>query len=213
MDEKDLEKLKKDYKNGLTYKQIQDKYKITPNQLRWCIQKNNWKRKSNRSKTHIGNKNAKGNKGGSAPKDNKNAVTTGEYENLLNSVLDEEEQKLMKSDFLETRAAIKYELKLAYIRKKRMLKRIEELKNKNRELVITKMTKGTENTSTEAQNTLLLISKIEDGLTRVQESIRRLLDLLDKIEAREGKYSDSGKSLADEIQAAYNERVGGNNAK
>lgn len=162
MDEKDIEKLKKDYSKGLTYKQIQDKYKVTPNQLRWLIQKNNWKRKSNRSKAQKGNKNAKGNKGGSAPKGNKNSLKTGEYERIFDDVLDEDERELMKNDFLETKAAIQHELKLISIRERRMLERINKYKKLNRDLTIVKMTKDSDETKTEAQNTIMLINKIED---------------------------------------------------
>ena len=31
---------------GSTYKELQNKYNITPNELKWNIQKNKWKRKS-----------------------------------------------------------------------------------------------------------------------------------------------------------------------
>lgn len=213
IDEKNIDRLKKDYKKGFTYKVLIEKYKITHNELISIIRKNKWKRKSNKHITHKGNKNAVGNKGGAAPKGNKNAVTTGAYENIFDTVLDEDEKILMESDFLDTRMAIKHELKLTSIREKRMLERIRDLKNKKRDLTITKMTKNSENTSTEAQNTLLLIQKTEEALTKVQESKRRLLDLQYKIESKEGKYSNRGKSLADEIQEAYNKRVGDNNAK
>lgn len=77
MTDEKIEEIKTDYMNGLTYKQIQDKHSIEPNQLKWIIQKNKWKRKSNRRKAQKGNKNAKGNKGGpGAEQGNKNAVTT-----------------------------------------------------------------------------------------------------------------------------------------
>lgn len=206
-----IPKIEKDYKEGATYKQLAKKYRTTYNEIAYLVKKEKWQRKSNRSKALAGNKNAVGNSGGSAPEGNKNAVTTGEFENIFDSVLDEEEQALMNNSFLETRTAIQHELKLISIREKRMLNRIKELKDKNRDLIVTKMKKDSEDTSTEAQNTLFLINKIEEGLTRVQESKRRMLDLLYKIESKEGKYSDKGKSLADEIQAAYNERIGDTN--
>lgn len=204
-----IPKIEKDYKEGVTYKQLAEKYKATYNEIAYLVKKEKWQRENNRSKALKGNKNAVGNSGGSAPKGNKNAVITGEFENIFNSVLDDDEQILMKSQFTDTRMAIQHELKLISIREKRMLDRIKELKEKNRDLIVTKMKKNSEDTSTEAQNTLFLINKIEEGLTRVQESKRRMLDLLYKIESKEGKYSDKGKSLADEIQAAYNERIVG----
>lgn len=59
-----MNKIKKDYMSGLKYKDIQEKYNITNNQLIYLIQKNKWKRKNNRSEALKNNKNAKGNKGG-----------------------------------------------------------------------------------------------------------------------------------------------------
>lgn len=50
MTDEQLEKIKKDYMAGSTYKELQNKYNITPNELKWNIQKNKWKRKSNRGK-------------------------------------------------------------------------------------------------------------------------------------------------------------------
>lgn len=62
---------------GMKYKDIQEKHNITKSQLVYLIQKNKWKRESNRSKVQRGNQNAKGNKGGNGPgKRNQNALTT-----------------------------------------------------------------------------------------------------------------------------------------
>lgn len=181
------ENIKKDYLAGKTYKEICEKHSIKPNQLKYLIKKNKWKRKSNKSKAQKGNKNAKGNKGGHAPEGNKNAVTTGEFENIFDTVLNEKEQKILKSNPQGTKETILQELKLLTIREIRMLDRVNELKNKNHDMTITRISKGNEGgTSTEIQNTLLLVNKIEDGLTRVQESKRRHLDLLYKIECDKG---------------------------
>ena len=54
--------IKKDYKHGSTYKQLENKYQISHNELTYLVKKEKWKRKSNKSKTHKGNKNAVGNK-------------------------------------------------------------------------------------------------------------------------------------------------------
>ena len=58
MTEEQLNNLKKDYKKGFTYKQLQQKYDISPNKLKYIIQQNKWKRKSNRSKVQKGNQNS-----------------------------------------------------------------------------------------------------------------------------------------------------------
>lgn len=180
-----IEEIKKDYFAGSKYKDIQEKYHITYNQLLYLIQKNKWKRPSNRSKVQKGNKNAKGNKGGCAPENNKNAVVTGEYEDIFKSVLDDDEQDIMTAPAKGAKESILGELKLLTIREKRMLSRIKNLKEKQRDMVIIKMSK-TDNTSTEAQHILLLISRIEEGLTRIQESKRRYLDQLYDIERDSG---------------------------
>lgn len=47
---------------GATYKELKKKYKVSHNELEYLIKKEKWKRESNKSKTHKGNKNAVGNK-------------------------------------------------------------------------------------------------------------------------------------------------------
>lgn len=181
-----LKQIKKDYMSGMTYKDIMKKHNITKNKLIYLIQKNNWKRESNRSKVQKGNKNAKNNKGG-APEKNKNAVTTGEYENIFSSFLDEDEKIILESKVLSTKEALFEELQILKIRERRMFERIKILKDKQKDMVITRMKKDNETTTTEVQNTLFLINKIEDGLTRVQGEKRRILNLLYKIEIDDGK--------------------------
>lgn len=83
MTEEQLNNLKRDYKKGFTYKQLQQKYDISPNKLKYIIQQNKWKRKSNRSKVQKGNQNSVGNSGGHAPKRNQNAVTTRRISNNI----------------------------------------------------------------------------------------------------------------------------------
>lgn len=84
MSEEQIQSIKKDYLEGLKYTEIQEKYSITNSQLIYLIQKNKWKRKSNRSRVLKGNKNAKGNKGGPGAKEkNQNAVTTRSISNYI----------------------------------------------------------------------------------------------------------------------------------
>lgn len=194
MTEAEIENIKNDYLQGMKYKEIIDKYDITQPELRSIIRKN----KLTRSKSEIqkGNQNAIGNSGGHGTEGNKNAVTTGEYENIFSSVFDDDENTIMQGSPKGTRATLLEELKILTIREKRMLSRIKTLKDKNRDLTITKMQKNQENNSTEAQNTLLLINKIEDGLTRVQESKRRMLDLLYRIECDDGAIVETPNEIA-----------------
>lgn len=49
---------------------------------------------TNKGGAPSGNKNAKGNKGGSPPKGNKNAIKTGEYETIFADMLSDEEKNI-----------------------------------------------------------------------------------------------------------------------
>lgn len=203
IEEKNIDKLKKDYKKGFTYKVLMEKYKITHNELISTIRKNKWKRKSNKHITHKGNKNAVGNKGGAAPKGNKNAVTTGAYENLLNTVFSEDERKLYESPIEDEKKILEKEINLLEIRKFRMLKRIEDLKNKASEMTVVKITKkigDKEGTTTEVENVIAQIQRIEAALTQIQESKRRYMETLKKIEQNEKlEGNDSQVILVDDV--------------
>ncbi len=191
MTDKDIKKIKKDYTAGLKYKEIQEKNNITNAQLIYLIQKNKWKRKNNRSKVMRNNKNAKGNKGGpGAEFGNKRALTTGEYEDIFSTVFSEQEVKIYKDYELENKEKLlKEEYKILTIRELRMLDRIKILQDKDKDLTIDnikkretkrKATIETE-TVTEAECTINIIQKIEEGLTRVQDAKRKCIETLHKM--------------------------------
>lgn len=191
MSEELIKKIKDKYVKGLKYDEIIKEFNITKNQLIYLIQKNNWKRKSNRSKVMKNNKNAKGNKGGGAPSNNKNAVTTGEYENIFSGCFsDEEKTFLEKENLKDKKEEILLDLKILTIRESRMLNRIENLKKSNSDMVINNISKtnnrGTKwdnsTTHTQVENIIIAIQRIEEALTRVQESKRKCLDSLHRME-------------------------------
>ena len=185
MTQKKIEKIKTDYLNGMAYKQLFKKYNITLSDLKKIIHKY----KLTRDKREIlkGNQNAVGNKGGQAQPNNKNALVTGEYENIYDDVLTEEEQKLysnykISDDDIDNLLIKEYiaEYKLLTIRERRMLKRIKNLEEKDKDMTIgairkknTSGSSGTTETITEAEPTLKTIQRIEDGLTRVQDTKRK----------------------------------------
>lgn len=176
---------------GLRYKDIQEKYNITDSQLISLIQKYKWKRKSNRSKVQKKNQNAKGNKGGRAPKGNKNAVTTGEYENIFDGCFSDDEKTIFEKTNLDKKAELIFELNTLKIRESRILRRMEEVKKRQKDMTISfiRNVKGDENeTITDAEPTNNLLQRIEDGLTRVQEAKRRCLDSLHKMEIEDRKF-------------------------
>jgi len=138
-----IKNIKKDYMSGLKYKEIQEKNNITNSQLIYLIQKNKWKRKNNRSEALKNNKNAKGNKGGpGAEKGNKRALTTGEYENIFSGVFSEEENDIYNNYKIENKKnALLEELKILTIRERRMLQRIQNLQEKNKDMTIDSISK------------------------------------------------------------------------
>jgi len=75
----------------------------------------------------IVNKNAVGNDGG-APEKNKNAVKTGEFETLFFDALEEDEKRLISMVRLDKEQLLLQEIQLLTVRERRMLKRIEDLK-------------------------------------------------------------------------------------
>ena len=194
MTDKDIKKIKKDYMAGVKYKEIQERNNITNSQLIYLIQKNKWKRKSNRSEAMKNNKNSKGNKGGpGAEKGNKRALTTGEYENIFSGVFSEEENAIFENYKIENKKkALLEELKVLTIREYRMLHRIKKIQDKNKDMTISSISKtnyqstewNKENattTLTHAEDTTMMIQRIEEALTRVQESKRRCIESLGKI--------------------------------
>ena len=187
MTEAIIENIKNDYLQGMKYKDIIAKYNITQSELRSIVYKNKLTR--TKSKAQIGNKNSVGNNGG-APEENKNAVTTGEYENIYKDVLEPEELELyekMKTDDREQLLIEEY--KILTIREQRMLKRIQELKQRGKDMTINfirnKKSKSEVETVTDAEPTLNMIQRIEDGLTRVQEAKRKVLESLAKLNTTE----------------------------
>lgn len=194
IDQDAIAKIKKDYRNGKTYKEIAQKHNITYNELVCLIKKEKWKRKSNRSKVKKGNKNATGNKGGpGAEKGNKRALITGAYETIYNDLLTEEEKNIINQFKLDDKKEhILSEIKIITIRERRILSRIKKLEE-GKDMSIVKMTKTTSNnipyknngtsTTTEAENNINIIQQLEEALTRVQEAKRRYIDSYHKIEA------------------------------
>lgn len=192
-----LPKIEKDYKDGYTYNKLAEKYKLTYNQVTYLIKKNKWKRESNLSLVHIGNKNAVGNSGGpGAETGNKRAVTTGEYETILVNVLSKEEKNIYENLKIDNKKqCIEEEYKMLTIREYRILKRIKNIQDKQKDMNIERIVKRQYNsdtsneteTVTEAINIVNPLQKLEDSLTRVQEAKRKCLDSLHKMETDDRK--------------------------
>ena len=113
-----------------------------------------------------------------------NAVVTGEYERIYKDTLTEDEKTIYNTytidqDDINNLLMNEYiaEYKDLMIRKIRMMKRIKELESKDRDMTIGAIKKknsgGNTETTTEAEPTINIIQRIEDGITRVQEAMRK----------------------------------------
>ena len=139
-----------------------------------------------------GNKNAAGNSGGAAPEQNKNAVTTGEFETLLFDCLDLEEQRLVQVVPENKQTLLMQEIQLLTVRERRMLKRIELLRSaadEENKLAVSEtgmtavshkkgLEKDKETDLFEYRGKLGQIQNIEDALTRVQARKQAAIDAL-----------------------------------
>ena len=137
------------------------------------------------------NQNAIGKYGG-APENNKNAVTTGEFETLLFDCLDPEEQRLAQAVPEDKQKLLMQEIQLLTVRERRMLKRINLLRmslddsgaSSGDETGMTVVShksgleKDKETDLLEYRGKLGQIQNIEDALTRVQARKQAAIDAL-----------------------------------
>lgn len=212
MTEAKIEQIKNDYLQGMKYNDIKQKYNITQAELRSIVYK--YKLTRTKSKAQMGNKNALGNKGGTGAEiGNKNAVTTGEYENIYKDVLDEDELDLYENYQVDdVEQLLIEEYKILTIREKRMLKRIKKL-NEQKDMTIDfirkKNSKSETETITEAEPTINLIQRIEEGLTRVQEAKRKCIESLNKINDGEDKTVNLNVVATNPLLESINRQLGG----
>lgn len=212
MTEAKIEQIKNDYLQGMKYNDIKQKYNITQAELRSIVYK--YKLTRTKSKAQMGNKNALGNKGGTGAEiGNKNAVTTGEYENIYKDVLDEDELDLYENYQVDdVEQLLMEEYKILTIREKRMLKRIKKLneqKDTTIDFIRKKNSKSETETITEAEPTINLIQRIEEGLTRVQEAKRKCIESLNKINDGEDKTVNLNVVATNPLLESINRQLGG----
>lgn len=186
------------YKQGLKLIDISGKLGVPEGTIRSWKNRYKWDNDSNaalqKKKCNVakgkggqpGNKNALGH---GAPKQNKNAVTTGEFETLLFDCLDSEEQSLIEQIQLDKNQLLLQEIQLLTVRERRMLKRIEALKRTEdenngigKDMTAVKykigMEKDKDTDLFEYAGILGQIQNIENALTRVQASKQRAIDSL-----------------------------------
>lgn len=210
MTDETIKKLKKDYKKGMKYNDLMSKYNITQPELRSIIRNNKWTRTKN-----AGHKNALGNKGGHGTENNKNAVVTGEYENIYKDVLDEQELQLFDNcnvDNKEQQLIEQY--KLLTVREMRMLQRIKDIKSRGKDMTINyiRNEKGkSTKTITDAEPTINVIQRIEDGLTRVGEAKRKCIESLTRLDTGDDRNKTLNVNLTSttSLLESINRQLGG----
>lgn len=119
-----------------------------------------------------------------APKGNKNAVKTGEFETIWEDTLEEKEKSMFENIDLDQIKQLENEIKLTEIRIRRMMMRIKNLKDEQMILVESKqgIEKGQEVDLNIYQDATGRIQSIEDALTRVQNHKRQLIETKAKLQ-------------------------------
>ena len=94
-----------------------------------------------------------------------------------------------------------------------MLKRIQELKQRGKDMTINfirnKKSKSEVETVTDAEPTLNMIQRIEDGLTRVQEAKRKVLESLTKINLENENKTLNVNITTNSLLESINRQLGG----
>lgn len=186
------EQAKELFLQGMKLIDISKALEVPVGTIRSWKKRYNWDKKSNatlhKRKRNVakakggqrGNQNAIGNHGGAAPEGNKNVVTTGEFETLLFDCLEPEEKQLAAAVPNDKEQLLFQEIQLLTVRERRMLKRIENLRQAD--FTTVKKKKGTEKDKwtdlDEKHATLGQIQNIEDALTRVQARKQAAIDSL-----------------------------------
>ncbi len=196
-----------DYKKGMKYKEIAEKYGVSLSAVKsWASRY--WKKDSCNQKAKKlqpdkgraatrgaprNNKNAAGNKGGAAPERNKNALKTGEFEALFFDTLEPEEKQLVSAMPDSKEQLLLHEIKLLTVRERRMMKRIEDISGSGEDsegtgnsseaaMTLVKrqagIEKGNETDLKEYHGKIGQIQAIEDALTRVQARKQKAIDSL-----------------------------------
>ena len=164
------------------------------NRYQWdCNVANKKRNVAKRRGGQPGNRNAAGSRGGAAPLKNKNAVTTGEFETLFFDCLNDEEKRLVDLMPNDKHTLLFQEIQLLTVRERRMLKRIEDIKEsvaylENGEpaegMTLVSRKSGIEKDKgtdlKEYQGKLGQIQSIEEALTRVQARKQRAIESLHK---------------------------------
>lgn len=227
-----------DWQSGMKYKQIAEKYGVTESAIKSWTQRYFKPKKeceeakkvatkrgndaggrcdgsqvkpAKKSGAPKGNKNALGNHGG-APKGNSNNLKHGLYSGVYwDTLTDEERQMLQEMDWDDEEAMLKDQIRLLTVREHRLIKTIEEWKQKKGGITLDSVVKRdltisgnflnsnvTEQTQTETTTkttaTADVITKLESELTRVQGKKTKAIESLAKLRMERARLEDEGHS-------------------
>lgn len=150
-------------------------------------------------------------------KGNKNALKTGEYETFYYDLLTDDEKVVYQAEKMEKEEQVKNELRLLSIRERRMLERVNELKellDDGEQYVETDITHqvgdnggefgGVDMVTQKREHLHTRLLAFEAALTRVQNVKAKLIEILHKIDIEKGD-TDNGAldKLAEVLQRAH----------
>ena len=182
-----------DWKNGMKYKEIADKYGISLSTVKsWAVRywKKNEPENVATNEEKVATTTAKKlqpekNKGG-APKGNKNHLKHGIYEKMLFEFLSEEEQKFFLQQEVDEIEECKKMIKFCDLQILKFMKKIKELEQKAGGLVVSgvskkKKTEGSQKNNTNTQE------EITTNTVAVHELILRYNNEIEKVKKQKMK--------------------------
>lgn len=194
----DIKAIKEKYDNNVPLKDIAKKHHITLKKLNSIIKTQDWHRKrrggTKGNKGGRGVKGNKGNKNARPPLDNQNAVVTGYYSKFRNLFSEEEQSILDLNNTPSELEQIQHEIDTCDMLEYRYLKKVNELKAKQKDLTIVSMNKYGTQVSTEAKRTDELIDKFNKSLIMVQNERRKAIELKFKIK-QGNKENSNGNNI------------------
>ena len=160
---------------------------------------------------HVGEGRCKLHGGASSgpPNGNKNAVTTGAYEELSFDRLPDTERELYGRIDPSPRAQAEQEIRLLTIRECRMLARIQDLLASREELSTVETTTETgrrargevDVLTVRSEATLERVQRVEEALTRIQQCKARIIEILRRIEVAVEPQDLTGTALSGLVEA------------
>ncbi|UQE79283.1 phage terminase small subunit [Bacillus cabrialesii] len=183
-------------------KDIAEELGCSPSLIRKWKNQDHWEEKLNGNVTKRpgvpkGSKNAKGNRGGAAPKGKKNSVHTGEYESILFDFMDDTEKELFGQVETDPLYQIDLTIRELSLRERQMMQRISKIENglnetqrrvlqqlrKVKDIVPTKDQKTGLVKHRALMNERLVVTEIEevsepsvDKILRLEEAMTRVTD-------------------------------------